>query len=220
MSVESILKKIGEAEGMGEEDVKELQEALKKVTKTDDSKGIKELREAKAAQSRILEEKKKVQEKYAELEIAMDELKNGGLSEVEKSQKEIDKLNASRETLESQLEELKVTSALTDRNYKLEKISSKLKFLDSVPEDMRSYAIKTAFESVEDLSDTEAVTNVLESFTESHKGVLASETAARGSGSVGDNSRTSDLSTKSPDKMTIEERAKHIREKTAQRRVI
>jgi len=221
MSVEVILEKLKATEGM-ESDAKELEEAIKKAKankSTDtDANGVKELKIAKAAQARILEEKKKIQDKYAELETQLDDIKSADLSEVDKSKKEIDKLTKAKIKLESDLVEVAKLSDANQREYKLDKIGNGLKFLDSVPEDMRDYAIREAFKGVEDLSNQDEVTTVLDAFVESHKGVLAADTAANGSGSSSPSKTV--LTSKSPDKMTIDERAKHIRSKAVGNSII
>ena len=216
MSIETTIASL--IEDGKEVEAKELQVALdaKKVEPV----GTKELKEAKAAQARILEEKKKVLEKNQALELAMEDLKNADLSETEKSSKALEKLQAEKEKLESDLGEITKLSATNQREYRLDKISSKLKFLDSVPSDMRDYAVRQAFQDVEDLNDKESVKSTLERFVESHKGVLASDTTATGSGSTASNSQVSNLSNKSPDKMTIDERAKIIADKQDARRKI
>ena len=83
---------------------------------------------------------------------------------------------------------------------------------------MRKYAIKNAFESVDDLNDTDQVTTILNDFNESHKGIIASATAPSGSGDTG-SSGAIKRGEISPDKMTTEERAEHIRSKQASSRI-
>ena len=220
MAIKDTLAKLMNIEGIEEADINEITEMIEKSTKTTDgSKTAAELKEAKAVAARILEEKKKLAEKNSELEKALEEMRSGDLSEIEKAQKEVAMLVKAKEKLEASLEDISKKSALTERNYKLEKISGKLKFLDSVPEDMKNYAIQNAFSGVEDLDDQDSISKVLEAFSESHKGVLASDTAARGSGSVGQ-STVADKSSKSPDKMTDSERANHLRNKAAERKII
>ena len=214
MSVEDIFKKMKETEGIGDEEISELQEALDASTKVG-SKGVKELKEAKAAQARILEEKKKLQAKNKVLEDAIEDVKNSDLSELDKSKKLIEKLTEARDKLESDLGTITELSDKNQREYKLDKIRGDLKFLDSIPNDMRDNAVRQAFESVEDLGDDEAVALVLAKFTESHKSVLASDTAARGSGSVSSENVSSSVTFKAPEKQSVDERAKAIADRFA-----
>ena len=213
MSVKDIIEKLKAMDGIDEALIEELK-GLDKKPETDGNKKLeKELKDAKAAQARILEEKKKLAEKTSELETTIEDLKSGGLSEVEKTQKELDKIVKIKEKLESELNEVKAKSATTERNYKLDKISSKIKFVDSIPEDMRVYAIQNAFKDVENLDDEDSVKNVITEFTESHKGILASDSTARGDGSVNVQTKSvKDVGTKDPTKISVEERAKQIRE--------
>ena len=211
MSIESILKKLEGMDGFEESDIEELK-ALGKP-KDKDGKVERDLKEAKAAQARILEEKKALQAKAAELESTLEELKTGGLTEVERAQKELDKNTKAYEKLQAEMLALQAASAAKDRSHRIDQISSSLTFIDTVPKDMRTYAVANAFKDVEDLDDPTQVDNVLENFRESHKGVLASDTAARGSGSIPRNQEPASNNTKSADKMSPSERAKHIREK-------
>lgn len=212
MSIKEILKKIEGVEGIEESDIEELKGLDKPKTETKDKDKVeKDLKEAKAAQARILEEKKALQAKTAELESQIEDLKSGGLSEVEKTQKELDKSKKAQEKMEAEMADLKKTSAAKERAYKIDRISSQLSFIDTVPSDMRDFAVTSAFKEVEDLDDTDAVTKILDEFKESHKGVLASNTTARGSGSTGSSKDVNvSKNTKDAEKMSDTERAKHI----------
>ena len=207
MAIKDILKKLEGVDGIEASDIEE----LKVLDKPSDEKNDKSLKDAKATAARILEEKKKLQEKAAELEAELEAVKSGGLSEVEKAQKELDKFKKASEKTEAELAQVKAELAGKSRAYKLERIGSKLSFVDTVPSDMREYAVSNAFKDIEDLDDEAAIEKVLGDFRETHKGVLASETAARGSGSVGGMQSENRGQAKSPEKMTDSERQKHLR---------
>lgn len=210
MSIDALLKRLEGLEGIEASDLEE----LKSLSKPDD----KAVRDAKATAARILEEKKKLQEKTAELEAELEATKTGGLSEVEKAQKELAKAQKAQEALLAELNQTKVESAKAARAYKLEKIGSKISFIDSIPADMRGYAITSAFQEVEDLDDEGVVESVLSSFRETHKGVLASETTARGSGSTGGlQNDVNRGAAKSPEKMTDSERKTYMRSQLQKR---
>jgi len=204
MAIKDILKKLEGVDGIEASDIEE----LKALDKPSDDKSLKD---AKATAARILEEKKKLQEKAAELEAELEAVKSGGLSEVEKAQKELEKFKKASEKTEAELAQVKAELAGKSRAFKLEKIGSKLSFVDTVPSDMREYAISNAFKDIEDLDDEATVEKVLGDFRETHKGVLASETAARGSGSVGGLQNENRGQAKSPEKMSDSERKKHLR---------
>jgi len=208
MSIEDVLKKIAGIEGIDVKDIDELKALVEEGKKPKDEKALKD---QKAATSRILEEKKKLAEKLAEQEAEIETLKTGGLTEIEKTKKEMEKLVKAREKLEAELNEAKTKSAQVERNYQLEKISGKIKFLEVIPSDMRSYAINTAFKDIQDLTQDAEVDKVLGTFKETHKGILASDTEVRGSGSNGSNMQSS--SNKSPEDQTPQERAKVIKAK-------
>jgi len=204
MAIKDILKKLEGVDGIEASDIEE----LKALDKPSDDKSLKD---AKATSARILEEKKKLQEKAAELEAELEAVKSGGLSEVEKAQKELEKFKKVSEKTEAELAQVKAELAGKSRAYKLERIGSKIAFVDTVPSDMREYAISNAFKDIEDLDDEATVDKVLGDFRETHKGVLASETAARGSGSIGGLQIENRGQVKSPEKMSDSERKKHLR---------
>lgn len=206
MSMEEFMKKVVSIEGIDPKDIEELKGIIEK--KGNGSESDKAIKEAKATAARILEEKKKLQEKVAEHEAELEALKTGGLSEMEKVTKELERMLKSKEKLEAELNETKAKSVQTERNYMLEKISGKVKFLDTIPEALRSYAINSAFKDVQDLSQEDAVEKTLSAFKDSNKGILASDVDVRGSGSNGQQPISGKTS---PEKMTDDERAKHIR---------
>jgi len=208
MSLEDVLLKLGSVEGIEAGDMEALTNLIKNP-KGDGSDKERELKEAKAAQSRILQEKKALQQKTQEYEEQLEALKSGSLTEVEKTKKELDKIAKAKESLEKELLDTKSSYMKMQRDYKLERIGSKVKFLDTIPEDIQKFSISNAFNKVEDLDDEGEVSKVLASFTESYKGIIASESAARGSGDKG--SSNTNTNVKSVDKMSVEERAAHLR---------
>jgi len=208
MSIEEVLSKISKVEGISAEDI----EALKGLAKKpDESDKEREIKEAKATASRILAEKKALQEKITGYEEQLEQIKSGGLSEQEKLKKELEKLSKVKETMEKELNETKANHLKVQRDYKLEKIGGKVKFLDTIPEELRKYSISSAFKDVEDLEDEKEVEKVLGTFTDAYKGIIASDSAARGTGDKQTNvvvAHGKDISKMSPD-----ERAADLREK-------
>lgn len=200
--MQDILKKLAEGSKLESNELEELKGGLSTEDKD------KALREQKAATARILDEKKKLQEKATELEEQMEAVKTGGLSEVEKSKKELEKYIKAKEKLEAELNDMKAKSLQQERGYRLDKIGSRIKFLDTIPEDLRSYAISKAFAECQDLSQESEVEKILGKFKESNKGILASDVDVRGSGST-----SSVTSVKgNAENMNDTDRAKHVRD--------
>jgi len=216
MSIEDVLSKLGSVEGINPADLEELTKLVKNPVNTNDDKE-REIKEAKAAQSRILQEKKALQSKVQEYEEQLEAIKTGGLSEQEKLKKDMEKLIKTKEAMEKELNDSKASLLKLDRNYKLEKIGSKIKFLDSIPEDLRKYSIESAFKDVEDLDDTSAVDSVLQKYTESYKGIIATESAARG---TGDHKQSQNIpKSKKIEDLSDDERAAQIRENKKTRKL-
>jgi len=216
MSIEEVLSKLGSVEGINPEDINSLKELITKKDTAGNSPSEREIKEVKAAQSRILQEKKELQQKVKEYEEQLEAIKTGGLTEQEKLKKEMDKLLKTKETMEKELNESKNTMVKLQRDYKLEKIGSKIKFLDTIPEDLRKYSIANAFNNVEDLDDEKEVENVLKQYTESYSGIIASDGSARGSG---DKAKNKVDIHKDLDKLSADERAAQLREKQKSRRI-
>lgn len=171
---------------------------------------------AKAA--RILDEKKQVQEKFNELSKQLDEIKSADLSDTEKLQEQISKAVEQNQQLEKELDETKSQYQKQVRNYKIEKISKKIRFLDTVPEDMQKMSIEAAFSGVEDLDDEHAVNDAIKKFVDSHKGVIESD-SPKGSDSQGRHLNITS-SKKEPSDMSMEERATALKTRLAERRKI
>ena len=129
------------------------------------------------------------------------------MSEVEKLNREFEKSQTANQKALEDYKILQSQHEATVKNYNLEKIGSTIKFMDTIPQDLRRIAIEKSFGEV-DISDDAAVTLAKETFTTQYKSILASEDTAKGSGSsVGDSTINS---TKTPDKMTVDERAKYL----------
>ena len=207
---DEVLEALSAIEGID----KEVIEAIKGLGTNKTSPDSDDLKEAKATSKRILDEKKKLQAKVAEYEEQMEELKNADMSELEKLQKQIEKVNKSNEALAKQYEDAQNELTSTKRNHGLGKISSKLQFVESLPEYMRDIAIKEAFKDVEDLDDTDAVNAVFKEFKESHKGILKADNPLQGTGSKGKGEGTSGVRVnKDPDRQSPQERLAAIKNK-------
>ncbi len=210
MSIEEVLSKLSTVEGISPEDISSLKELITKKDSPNASNSEREIKEAKAAQSRILEEKKALQQKVREYEEQLESIKTGGLTEQEKLKKEMEKLLKTKETIEKELNESKNTMVKLQRDYKLEKIRGKIKYLDTIPEDLRKYSVENAFKEVENLDDEKEVESVLKSYTDAYKGIIASDSTARGSG---DKTKDKIDIHKNSENLTADERAAQLREK-------
>ena len=205
MAIEDIIAKLKAVEGLdlSDDEIAEMQ-AVGKVPEPDDSA----LRAEKAAKARILDEKKKAQARTAELEAELEEVKSKDLSDVEKQTKEFEKAQKASLKMQEELTALQAEHAQTVKSYHLEKIGSQINFMDTIPAELRTIAIEKAFGDI-DMSDTDAIGTAKESFNETYASIIASESAAKGSGSQATGDPRSSA-TKTPDKMTVEERATYL----------
>jgi len=204
MSLKDIVAKLKAVDGITEEEIAELNK-LGEEPSDDMSKKIKES-EAKA--KRILDEKKKIAEKYDELAAKLDEITSADLTESEKLSKALEKEQASRAKLEEELNGIKSEYSKTTRNYQLNELQGKIKFLDSIPNDMRKVSLQNAFADV-DLADEDAVKSTFESYVKEHQSVIASDKPS-GTGDNKSNVRVIN-GNKAPEDMSFEERQAVVR---------
>lgn len=220
MSLKEKLLKIAQLDAvkgqLTEEEVAELEKL--DDSKPENAEWEKKVKESNAKAARILEEKKKIADKYDELAKQLDDIKSSGLSEAEKVQEDIKKAQENNAKLEKELADTKAQYQRQGREYRLEKIAKKIKFLESVPEDMKKMSIEASFSSVENLDDETQVNETLKSFIEAHKGVIESDSPK---GSDSQNKRLGQpLSKKEPGDMSYEERAAALKsEKESRTRI-
>ena len=129
----------------------------------------------------ILGDKKKAQQKADELQAKIDELESKDLGEVEKLKLDMERLQSKLEQAETQKAELESTYNAEKRSYELNKIGSGLKWMDSVPEQLRKLTIEKEFDGI-DLGNEVLVADKLKTINESYAGLLASD-APSGAGS-------------------------------------
>ena len=207
MAIEDIIAKLKAVEGLDltEDEINELQTL--KPSDVDADAVNASLTAEKAAKARILEEKKKALQRAAELESQLEELKTKDMSEVEKLQADIAKATKKAEADAAEIERLQGEHASTVRSYHLERIGGEYSFLDTIPGDLRKLAVEKSFADV-DLTDEDAVKSAGELFKTTYSSILAAEDAAQGAGSTP--GRATQVGHNTPDKMTVEERAKYL----------
>jgi len=176
------------------------------VKKTEDTKSLQALTEAKATSARILEEKKLAVAKQKKLEEELEALKNKDLSESEKIAKDMEKLANENLKAKEEYNALQNTLSQTVKQYNLEKIGNSISFMDNIPKELQSIAIEKIFGEV-DVSDADAMKNATEAFTTQYASILASSDTAKGTGSTATNVKQTQ---KSIQDMNIDERAKML----------
>ena len=129
----------------------------------------------------ILSDKKKAQAKAEELQAKIEELEGKDLGEVEKLRLDFERLQSKYEQEQSQRTELESTYNAEKRSHALNKIGSGLKWMDGVPESMRSLTIEKEFDGI-DLGNEVLVADKLKTINETYAGMLASD-APSGAGS-------------------------------------
>lgn len=210
-SIAKLVKLDGAEDAVGKDAIAELL-ALQESGNAEMETVKKELKEEKAKAARILNEKKSTQAKLDELTAEVEEMKSSGLSDSEKLQQQMEKLQKAREKAEAEKTTLAEQLVGTKRAHALGRIGSKIRFMDNVPDYMKEAAIDRAFKDVKDLDDDDTVKAVLDSFQEEHKGLIASDSHASGTGGAGGGGAdgTGGGTTTDPSKMSIQERAKQL----------
>lgn len=121
----------------------------------------------------ILGDKKKAQEKAAELQAKIDEFESKGLGEVDKLKLDMERLQSKYDQESTQRAELETTYNAEKRGNALTKIGGQLKWMDTVPENLRTMTLKNEFDGI-DLGNEVLVTDKLKTITETYAGLLAS----------------------------------------------
>lgn len=129
--------------------------------------------EAEGKANGILGDKKKYQAKVDELQAKLDELEGKDLGEAGKAKLEMERMKSRLEATEKAKADLENTYKTEKRNSELSKITGRLKFLDTVPEDTRQLLIATELKDLEDLGNTVAVDERLKSVSTKYAGLLA-----------------------------------------------
>lgn len=134
--------------------------------------------EAEGKANGILGDKKKYQAKVDELQAKLDELEGKDLGEAGKLKLEMERMKSRLEATEKAKADLESTYKTEKRNSELSKITGRLKFLDTVPEDTRQLLIATELKDLEDLGNTVAVDERLKSVSTKYAGLLAASVSS------------------------------------------
>jgi predicted RNase H-like nuclease (RuvC/YqgF family) len=129
----------------------------------------------------ILSDKKKAQAKAEELQAKIEELEGKDLGEVDKLRLDMERLQSKYELEQSQRTELEATYGAEKRSHALNKIGSGLKWMDGVPDSLRSLTIEKEFDGI-DLGNEVLVADKMKTINETYAGLLASD-APSGAGS-------------------------------------
>ena len=155
-------------------------EAIEAIVGGDDSASEIATLKAKIAEAEgkaggILGDKKKYQQKADELQAKLDELEGKDLGEAGKLKLEMERMKSRLELTEKAKADLESTYKTEKRNSELGKITGRLKFLDTVPDDMRQLLIATELKDLEDLGNTVLVDERLKSVSTKYAGLLAAD---------------------------------------------
>ena len=131
--------------------------------------------EAEGKANGILGDKKKAQQKAEELQAKLDELEGNGLGEAEKLKLEVERMKSKLEKAEADKAAIEGNYTAEKRNATLAQIAAKMKFLDTVPEDMRSLIVSNELNDLEDLGNTVLVDERLKSVSTKYAGLLAAD---------------------------------------------
>ena len=133
----------------------------------------------------ILEDKKKFQKKVEELEAANRLLAEKDLGDVEKLNIELERMKSKAEKAESDLTDAKGGYAKEKRNAAESKIGAGMKWLDTVPADVRDMVIRQELGDIEDLGNSVLVDAKIKAVSEKYAGMLAADAPSGGGSKAG-----------------------------------
>lgn len=171
MEISDILGKDGIGETIGNDGVEMLKgmqstlDALQKKVADADA-GIKS-RDAQKANEKA---------RADELQTQLDAIKESSMSEGEKMEAALKKSEEERSKLMADFTAMREEVTREKRTSQLAKIASDANFIDSLPASTASAIIESALNGV-DLSDKDAVSGVLGTFMDEHKGILKGNVA-------------------------------------------
>jgi len=122
----------------------------------------------------ILSDKKKEQASKEALQAELDALKSKDLGEVEKLQLENERMQSRVEAAELKAQEASESLANTQRKNALNDISKQFKWMDNVPENLRTLTLQNEFDGI-DLGNEVLVADKVKTINENYAGLLASD---------------------------------------------
>lgn len=132
----------------------------------------------------ILSDKKKYKERAEASELKLKEIETSKLPEDERREKEMLELKEKLVGEQKQREVDKAEFAKTQREAKLADLTGSIRWAEGTPHDTAKLIISKALSSVEDLTDSAKVEEVLSGVKDSHKSFIAAE-APSGAGGKG-----------------------------------
>ena len=133
----------------------------------------------------ILEDKKKFQTQVDELKKQLADLSEKDLGDVERLKLELDRANSKAEKAESDLTDAKGGYAKEKRNAAESKIGAGMKWLDTVPADVRDMVIRQELGDIEDLGNSVLVDAKIKAVSEKYAGMLAADAPSGGGSKAG-----------------------------------
>lgn len=128
---------------------------------------------AEAKANGINGDKKKYQAKADELQAKLDELEGKDLGEAGRLKLEMERMKSRLEATEKAKADLESTYKTEKRTGELNRITGRLKFLDTVPEDTRALLVSNELKDLEDLGNTVLVDERLKAVSTKYAGLLA-----------------------------------------------
>ena len=146
---------------------------------------VRKSRDNKAGEaSRILAEKKRLQEQLASLESEIENVKTKDLTAIEKNQLELKKAQEKALKAEQTVSELSKKFETAMRQNKLAKVRSQLPLIDGLSGNVVDAIINAHFADA-DLDDENVVSEKINSFKESNKALIASQVKSGAGSSKG-----------------------------------
>jgi len=186
MTVEQLIKWLmSEDDSLDEAAARAKAEAMIAETRKEGEESLAKMQEQlKAEQGKaaaFFNDKKKLQEQVAEMQTQLEEIRESGMSDVEKQSAELKK--AQKAVLESQarIKELEDQIATAARTHKLDEIAASYRFSEALPQGGGRLFVDQVFGAI-DLDDENAIEATRVLFEQTHASVLVAEGAPDGSG--------------------------------------
>ena len=130
-----------------------------------------ELEAERGKSAGILADKKKEQQRVADVEKRLEEIESKDLGELEKVQRDLERANSMIDKLKEENTQVKTEFETTQKQNSINEIGKKFKWLDTVPEGARQTILEKELGDI-DLGNEVLVADKIKTITESYSGLL------------------------------------------------
>ncbi len=164
MSLEDVLQKVVSGESLSEDEIETV-----KAFKMPDVSSAKNEAAANARKKATEQHKAELEKLREELVEAQEQIEagTGTKTEAERQAKAVEKLQKQLESLANEKAELQAANETIQRDHAFGQVMSGLDWMDDSTRDVGALALKQRLADVEDLTDTDAVSEIVSNFEKS-----------------------------------------------------